>query len=254
MSEKQTLFRTAMVGGYNKKDVQEYIASLEKEVERLKSVEDTAKELETSVAEILEKQKEEKPIPSTAMVIEKAEFEALKEDAEHYRDGIHEMKPKVIRDVSVADDRILSDLKVKAQKYDETYDAVKQLLLDSRIDAQVVLTNARQQALKIKEDAQAEADGIISFAKQQMVAFATEYDKKRAEMQALQDTLSTVRDDLDTFLKEPSLEPLAIEQKMEDRTKVEAVAEAAAADEPGIEAEVESGKTDGSVIIESEDI
>ena len=48
-----------MVGGYNKDDVKAYIEKLEKEIERLRSVEESAGLLEKSVEELLEKQRKE---------------------------------------------------------------------------------------------------------------------------------------------------------------------------------------------------
>ena len=53
----------------------------------------------------------------------------------------------------------------KAQKYDESYEAIKKLLLDSRIEAQVILTDARQKAEKILEDAR--VNGMTQVKKEQ---------------------------------------------------------------------------------------
>ena len=58
--KREEKFRTCLFGGYNKEDVQSYIASLEQEIERLAAVETTAELLEKSVNELLEKQKEGK--------------------------------------------------------------------------------------------------------------------------------------------------------------------------------------------------
>ena len=44
--KNDSLFRTSMVGGYNKDDVKAYIEKLEKEIERLRSVEESAGLLE----------------------------------------------------------------------------------------------------------------------------------------------------------------------------------------------------------------
>ena len=133
--KNDSLFRTSMVGGYNKDDVKAYIEKLEKEIERLRSVEESAGLLEKSVEELLEKQRKEQ------------EERELERQAQ---------LPVYIEEIPGEEE--LKELKEKAKKYDESYDAVKQLLLDSRIESQMVLENARQQADQLLE--QAEEDGL----------------------------------------------------------------------------------------------
>lgn len=48
-------------------------------------------------------------------------------------------------------------LREKARKYDETYEAIKKLVLDSRIEAQIILTDARQKADQIVQNAAEQA-------------------------------------------------------------------------------------------------
>ena len=55
---KNTLFRKAIIGGFNKEDVMEYVEKLESEIERLKKVEKSAMALEKSVTEHLQKETE----------------------------------------------------------------------------------------------------------------------------------------------------------------------------------------------------
>lgn len=135
------LFRTSLIGGYNKTDVMEYINKLETEVERLKSVEEKAAVLEKSVSEFLEKQEQ------VSVQTEEAPEEKQPEEKEQ---TVH-MTPASILQFSEEE---IEKLKEKANKYDESYDAIKKLLLDSRIEAQVILTDARQKAEKILKDAQ----------------------------------------------------------------------------------------------------
>lgn len=130
------MFRTCLFGGYNKEDVQSYIERLEQEIERLTAVEATAELLEKSVDELLEKQRADQA------ALEK--IEAMQNDTQ---------EPEATQ----MDREEMEVLKEKAQKYEESYDAIKQLLLDSRIEAQVILTDARQQAEKLREQMESEA-------------------------------------------------------------------------------------------------
>ncbi len=143
--KNDSLFRTSMVGGYNKDDVKAYIEKLEKEIERLRSVEESAGLLEKSVEELLEKQRKEQE-----------EREQERKEREQQELERQAQLPVYIEEIPGEEE--LKELKEKAKKYDESYDAVKQLLLDSRIESQMVLENARQQADQLLE--QAKEDGL----------------------------------------------------------------------------------------------
>ena len=162
--KREEKFRTCLFGGYNKEDVQSYIASLEQEIERLAAVETTAELLEKSVNELLEKQKAEQD----AIEEQKAEQAAMEKTEAEQKDGASEEK-KAVPDIEE-----IEALREKAQKYEESYDAIKQLLLDSRIEAQVILTDARQQSEKLKE--QMDADARLQY--DQMLLKAEEEVKK----------------------------------------------------------------------------
>lgn len=162
--KREDKFRTCLFGGYNKEDVQSYVASLEQEIERLAAVETTAELLEKSVNELLEKQKAEQ----AEIEAQKAEQASMEKVEAEQKDGVPEEK------ASVPDIEEIEALREKAQKYEESYDAIKQLLLDSRIEAQVILTDARQQAEKLKE--QMDADARLQY--DQMLLEAEEEVKK----------------------------------------------------------------------------
>lgn len=134
------LFRTSIVGGYNKADVMEYVGKLEKELEELKKVKEKAQTLEKSVSHLLDKQEENSFLRNIKEELEKEEAElSEKFSVEDYEgDG-------------------LSELQEKAKKYDESYDAIRKLLLDSRIEAQVILTDAKQKAENIVKEAEHKA-------------------------------------------------------------------------------------------------
>ena len=115
--KNDSLFRTSMVGGYNKDDVKAYIEKLEKEIERLRSVEESAGLLEKSVEELLEKQRKEQE-----------EREQERKEREQQELERQAQLPVYIEEIPGEEE--LKELKEKAKKYDESYDAVKQLLLD----------------------------------------------------------------------------------------------------------------------------
>ena len=125
---KNTLFRKAIIGGFNKEDVMEYVEKLESEIERLKKVEKSAMALEKSVTEHLQKE------------TEKSESDILKES-----NVTDQMTASLVDEIE--------SIREKAQKYDEQYDAIKRVLFDSRIEAQMILTDANRKAEYIVQDA-----------------------------------------------------------------------------------------------------
>lgn len=162
--KREEKFRTCLFGGYNKEDVQSYVASLEQEIERLTAVEMTAELLEKSVNELLEKQKTDQ----TTMEEQKGKQAEMEKTGAEQKDETQKEKTTA---PSIEE---IEALREKAQKYEESYDAIKQLLLDSRIEAQVILTDARQQAEKLKE--QMDADARLQY--DQMLLAAEEEAKK----------------------------------------------------------------------------
>lgn len=142
------LFRTSFVGGYNKADVMEYVKKLEDELEHLRTVKEKAAVLEKSVSELLEKQE----------VTEKKSADSKKDTQ---KTSSADEQDKRFLPVDWLPDSMSKEefveLRDKARKYDESYDAIKKLLLDSRIEAQVILKDAKMKADKIVKDAEANA-------------------------------------------------------------------------------------------------
>lgn len=130
---KNNLFRGVLIGGYHKGDVLEYVEKLEKEIERLEKVESAAVVLEQKVADLLKKESSDEALPKEELGPNQNEV-FTNQDTEEFR-----------------------QLQYKAQQYDEKYAAIKQLILDSRIEAQVILTDAKQKADRIIEEAQKKA-------------------------------------------------------------------------------------------------
>ena len=170
---KSELFRSAIIGGYNKADVMEYVGKLEKEIERLQVLEKTATELEQTVSGLLAEKKTEQlmEIPEKPEVHE--ENEILSEDQEG-----------------------LDILKEKAQKYDESYGAIKQLLLDSRIEAQVLLTDARQKAAGIIREAEEQAEMLRAEARsrlnRELLQFRGSAGNIQQELENMQDCVQVI--------------------------------------------------------------
>lgn len=142
------LFRTSFVGGYNKSDVMEYVKKLEGELEQLRAVKERAAVLEKSVSEMLEKQQTGSQNPTDPGQKENTQSAAAVQERQlPSADWLPEGMTK----------EEFTDLKEKAKKYDESYDAIKKLLLDSRIEAQVILKDAKMKADKIVKDAETQA-------------------------------------------------------------------------------------------------
>lgn len=142
------LFRTSFVGGYNKSDVMEYVRKLEGELENLRTVKEKAAVLEKSVAELLEN-----PQPVSQKMTDQAQGAKAESTAAMFEKQL----PSVDWLPEGMNKEEFTELREKAKKYDESYDAIKKLLLDSRIEAQVILKDAKMKAEKIVKDAETQA-------------------------------------------------------------------------------------------------
>ncbi len=147
------LFRTSFVGGYNKSDVMEYVKKLEGELEHLRTVKEKAAALEKSVSELLEQQSKEKQTSGQAEKPEQTDRSGqAQKPGQADTPNNQSWLP---RDM---DEDAFVELREKAQKYDESYDTIKKLLLDSRIEAQIILKDAEMKANKMVEDAKMRAE------------------------------------------------------------------------------------------------
>lgn len=141
------LFRTSFVGGYNKSDVMEYVKKLEGELEYLRTVKDKAAALEKSVSELLEQKSKEKQ--------DSVQADKPGQEGESGQTDTVNLQSWLPKDMN---EEAFTELKEKAQKYDESYDTIKKLLLDSRIEAQIILKDAEMKANKMVEDARIQAE------------------------------------------------------------------------------------------------
>lgn len=218
------LFRTSFVGGYNKSDVMEYVKKLEEEVEHLRTVKEKAAVLEKSVSELLENQEL-----------------SVQQDAQKTVDGKKALDTFLPSPDWIPEDMSkeqFKELMEKARKYDESYDAIKKLLLDSRIEAQVILKDAKMKADKIVKDAEEQAIEksreselrLLTDAQLKAMKIVQEAEKKAAENQKEVKKLLSVEikdsaDQLQEELKaiQASMQmlvdqlPSRMEQRMEER-------------------------------------
>lgn len=176
MEDKKT-FRTSLIGGYNKEDVDDYIAGILLENARLAEMEKKAQNLEQEISGMLKNQmsQQEKRLEECRLETEQrvqGEYEEkLRQAGERIREceelnkeyqqrlsdcqkKMQEGKENQGNIISGAEAEILRE---KARKYDETYEAIKKLVLDSRIEAQIILTDARQKADQIVQNAAEQA-------------------------------------------------------------------------------------------------
>lgn len=172
--KKELLFRTCVIGGYNKKDVDEYISSLENELIKLKNEKNFGKD-KTAIKEkdILEEsdfvlfdetfekitkdkmqddklsiendKKEEMQIQAEENENEK-KFEMQRE---HYEKQLKELSEKY-QELQRKNEILQKDRAV----YDEDYKAVKNVLLNARVDAEIIVAKAQEKAKLIIKDAQ----------------------------------------------------------------------------------------------------
>lgn len=193
--EKEVLFRTCFFGGYNKDDVKEYVKRLEEELIKAKTENEAkssqgmnfVREKRTEDMGVVifdEAMEKEAPVPSDYSREQKKEkiekdegqmsgvnldemnqkleevrkemVEKEKETEEkekHYVKEIHELmelNQKLQKETEI--------LKAEKRNYDEDYQAIKSVLLDARVDAEVIISKARQKADMIMKEAQKEIE------------------------------------------------------------------------------------------------
>lgn len=172
--KKEVLFRTCVIGGYNKKDVNEYIDSLENELIKLKSEKNADEDntfskgkdsLEESDFVFFDEtfgENSKDKMKEDTLAVQKDKKEEVKIQAEKYED---EKKLEVQREYY---EKQLKELNEKYQDllrktdmmqkekavYDEDYKAVKNVLLNARVDAEIIIAKAREKAKLIIQDAQ----------------------------------------------------------------------------------------------------
>lgn len=135
--ESRDLFRSCILGGYNKEDVMEYVGALEEEIERLK-----AQCEPDTVIIVREDTGHEQPLLENAGLMLSA---ATKEPNSLMQEN-EQLRAEIVK------------LQEKVSQHDSDYDAIKKVLLDARIDANVMIQKARDKADDILREAEATAE------------------------------------------------------------------------------------------------
>lgn len=173
---RSELFRTHMFGGYRKDDVDAYIEKLESEIIRLetqaksgpdvqnKSVPSRQPEFEDFIVlggeeDVVPVESAEEPaIPDREQAEQpvNAEVERLKRELEEER--LKGDQSARMLQVAIYEKQRLSDeleaLKKEQQGFVGDRDAIKEVLMNARVNAEVIMTKARREARLLLEDAQ----------------------------------------------------------------------------------------------------
>lgn len=172
--KKELLFRTCVIGGYNKKDVNEYINSLENELINLKNEKNSVKDntfskekdsleendfvffdesfeeisknkIQDDTLTIQNDKREEKHVQTEESKNERK----LETQREYYEKQLKELEEKY-QELQRKNEMMQKERAV----YDEDYKAVKSVLLNARVDAEIIVAKAREKAKLIIKDAQ----------------------------------------------------------------------------------------------------
>lgn len=173
---RSELFRTHMFGGYRKDDVDAYIEKLESEIIRLetqakrdsdiqsKSIPSQQPEFEDFIVlggeeDVVPGESAEEPaipVREQAEQLVNAEVERLKRELEEER--LKGDQSARMLQVAIYEKQRLSDeletLKKEQQGFVGDRDAIKEVLMNARVNAEVIMTKARREARLLLEDAQ----------------------------------------------------------------------------------------------------
>ena len=200
--------RTALIGGYNKEDVREYIQAMEKEAEvakfgfqseltglkaELKKTEEEKGNLENLIREYekrLEEYGDTHEINPDRSDLYGEDLNALKVENEDLRQQIADLETEklllieskkrmeeqlegLIADQTVVQENIqleeeMRQLKEKKEKYEEDYNAIAKVLEDARSSARYIQEEAQKQAEEIIAQAKKKSDELIEYRKAQI--------------------------------------------------------------------------------------
>ena len=200
--------RTALIGGYNKEDVREYIQAMEKEAEvakfgfqseltglkaELKKTEEEKGNLENLIREYerrLEEYGDTHEIDPDRSDLYEEDLNALKVENEDNRQQIADLETEKLllieskkrmeeqleglkADQTVVQENIqleeeMRQLKEKKEKYEEDYNAIAKVLEDARSSARYIQEEAQKQAEEIIAQAKKKSDELIEYRKAQI--------------------------------------------------------------------------------------
>lgn len=148
------IFRTAMLGGYNRQDVNEYVQTMEYEIEAIKKArqedkrkwEEDKRKWEQSLEEDREQQEKEIPLLKERIAQLERELSRLQKENQYLKDKEREIPEEAVAADGYLDDGLFS------------YENVKKIMEDAHINADIILKEARQNAEKIVKEAEDEAE------------------------------------------------------------------------------------------------
>lgn len=165
MAGSGKMFRTAMFGGYNREDVEEYVKTVEHEIDSIKVLHQKEKgellrRLEESEAkadyseQILnaEKEREERAAKDTEAKVETGEDTGEEDVCGKLRLELEELKAKLEKK-----DQELAKLKEEKGDGLFDYDTVIRIMEEARHNAELIEKEAAQKALAIVEEAKTKA-------------------------------------------------------------------------------------------------
>ena len=144
------LFRTALFGGYNKEDVEEYIKTLEHEIESIKVLHQKEKsELQKKAQEAAETTGEEEEELQIEIRIAREETEKLRLENEELKDKLEQSVQQTVEEI-----------KKEPVREDEffDYDTVNRIMEDARRNAAQMEKEAADRAEQILERARVHAE------------------------------------------------------------------------------------------------
>lgn len=170
--KKREMFRTCIFGGYNKNDVNEYVHSLENEIEKFQNEKEKgtdtitlSTEQEKSAVEngqdififdeipkketsLSQEAHENRGNNVSADEAERGVSDFIENEKEKYENEITALKMKCqdLKEELVA-------LRKERDEYEDDYKAVKNVLLNARVDAEIIVAKAREKANLIMKDA-----------------------------------------------------------------------------------------------------
>lgn len=160
---KDTLFRTCVFGGYNKQDVNEYIEKLEEQLNKAKILNqenNQGKKVDETDFFVL-KDDETQHNPKEQPIFDKKEnsfdeYMKLQEQLIQTKEQLSNVKEELKEKNNKCEQlqMELNQLKNSSENYEEDYKAVKNVLLNARVDAEIIVAKAREKAKMITEDSQ----------------------------------------------------------------------------------------------------
>lgn len=159
---KEALFRTCVFGGYNKQDVNEYIDRLEEQVNKAKSLNDGVNQQKKIMEDdffVLGDDQVKQVLPKDTTSEKEISFEKylelqnkLLKTQEELTNVKSKLEQKNIKCQKLESE--INKLRSSSENYEEDYKAVKNVLLNARVDAEIIVAKAREKAEMISKDSQ----------------------------------------------------------------------------------------------------